>query len=105
MKVRQPSQASRSLLTCIGLSHENVERKLVHILGHVNDFNIPLCHSELEAVLAEAISKSVNPATILVTVLKKLSPIDAASRSLLSSLITGLPAYQAIQVIRRYNYP
>ena len=75
----------------------------MQILDHLNDLNVPFSRLKLEAVLAEAVGGAENPAATVITVLKRFSPRDVASKGLLPSLFSGLPFDYAVQVALLYG--
>ena len=75
----------------------------MYILDHLNDLNVPFSRLKLEAVLAEAVGRAENPTATVITVLKRFSPRNVASKALLPSLFSGLPFDYALQVAPPYG--
>lgn len=83
----------------IGVSELDLHDQVSRVLNHVNDFNIPLCQLKLRAVLATASQSSFEAANTLVRIVMERAKAPAnAFTDIWATLISGLPAKQAVQV-------
>ena len=87
-------------LTLLGLTIQDFERQLVHILSQVDDFNILICRLKLEALLVDTSINGQGRCILFMNVFREMYPLDTASKALLQSIFSGLTADHVLEVCR-----